>query len=81
MGRRIETTLLKKIIQYRIQWEMNEMDNHLNKTMINVIKEPSEARGGRGELQKDILEEIAKKFMEKRINMVKKNVQDTLKKF
>jgi hypothetical protein len=24
--RRVETTLLKKIIQYRIQWEMKKMD-------------------------------------------------------
>jgi 5'-deoxynucleotidase YfbR-like HD superfamily hydrolase len=43
--------------------------------MINVTKEPSDAR------KKILREEITEKFMEKIINMVNKNVQDALKKF
>jgi hypothetical protein len=37
----METTLLKKIIQYRIQWEMKKMDTQFLTliTMINVTKE------------------------------------------
>jgi hypothetical protein len=41
----METTLLKKIIQYKIQWEMKKMDTQFlipQKTMINVTKEPSD---------------------------------------
>jgi hypothetical protein len=42
----METTFLKKIIQYRIQWEMKK-NGYLgldpNKAMINVTKEPSDA--------------------------------------
>jgi hypothetical protein len=45
MGRRIETTFLKKIIQYKIQWEMKNMDTQFltpTKTMIDVTKESSD---------------------------------------
>jgi hypothetical protein len=38
----METTLLKKIIQYRIQWEMKKMNTQFLKTMINVTKGPSD---------------------------------------
>jgi hypothetical protein len=38
-------TILKKICQYRIQWEMKKMDTpvpDLNKAIINVTKEHSD---------------------------------------
>jgi hypothetical protein len=50
----------------------------LNKTMINVTKEPSDAH--KKNLKEEILEEITEKFMEKILHMVNQNVQDTLKK-
>jgi hypothetical protein len=57
----------------------NEENGHpvldLNKTMINVTKELSDAH-------KKILEgSFSEKFMEKILNVVNQNVQDALKKF
>jgi hypothetical protein len=43
----------------------------LNKTMINVIKEPSNIH----------IQSLKKKFMEKILDMVNQNVQDAFKKF
>jgi hypothetical protein len=48
-----------------------------NKTMINVTKEPSDAHIKT--LKEEIL--VTKKFMDKILDMVNKNVQDALKKF
>jgi hypothetical protein len=50
-----------------------------NKTMINDTKEPSDTH--KKTLKEEILEEITEKFMENVLDMVKKNVQDALKKF
>jgi hypothetical protein len=47
--------------------------------MINVTKEPSDTHIKT--LKENILEDITKKLMEKIIDMVNQNVQDTLKKF
>jgi hypothetical protein len=47
----------------------------LNKTMINVTKEPSDAH------KKTLKEEISEKFMEKILDIVNQNIKDTLKKF
>jgi hypothetical protein len=86
----METTLFKKIIQYRIQWEMKKMDTQLltsTKTMINVIKELSDAKKKKKEkkkkttLKEEIWEKLSEKFMEKIFDMVNQNVQDVLKKF
>jgi hypothetical protein len=46
--------------------------------MINVTKEPSDIQT---KTFKEILEDITKKFMEKILDMVNQNEQDTLKKF
>jgi hypothetical protein len=51
----------------------------LNKTMINVTKEPSDNHIKM--LKGEILEDITEKFIEKILDMVNKNAQDTLKKF
>jgi hypothetical protein len=51
----------------------------LNKTMINATNEPSDTHIKT--LQEEILEDITKKFMDKILDMVNKNVQDALKKF
>jgi hypothetical protein len=82
----IETTLLKtkKQTNNSIQDSMgNEENGHpipdLNKTMINVTKEPSDTHIKT--LKEEILEDITEKFMEKTIDMVNQNVQDALKKF
>jgi cell division ATPase FtsA len=48
------------------------------KTMINVIKEPSDTH--KKTVKEKILEEITEKFMEKMLHMVNQNVQDSLKK-
>jgi hypothetical protein len=48
-----------------------------NKTMISVIKEPSNTPQ---KTLKEILDDISEKFMEKILDMVNQNVQDTLKK-
>jgi hypothetical protein len=47
--------------------------------MINVPKEPSDTHIKA--LKEEILEDIAKKFMEKILDMVNRNVQDALKEF
>jgi hypothetical protein len=47
--------------------------------MINVTKEPSDPHIKT--LKEEILEDITKKFMEKFLDMVNKNVQDALKTF
>jgi hypothetical protein len=61
----------------------NEENGYLvpgpNKTMINVMKEPSDIHIKT--LKEKILEDITVKFMEKMLDMVKQNVQDALKKF
>jgi hypothetical protein len=51
----------------------------LNKTMIKVIKEPSDAH--KKTLKEEILKEITEKLMEKTLHMANQNVQDALKKF
>jgi hypothetical protein len=50
-----------------------------NKTMINVIKEPSENHIKT--LKEEILEDMIEKFMEKLPDMVNQNIQDAHKKF
>jgi hypothetical protein len=77
----MEITLLKKIIQYRIQWEMKKMDIHSrpHKTMINVTKEPCDTH--KTTLKEEILEEISEKFTGKILCMVNQNVQKAPKKF
>jgi hypothetical protein len=61
----------------------NEENGHpvpdLSKTMINVIKEPSDTHIKA--LKLEIVEEIYEKFMEKILDMVNHNAQDALKKF
>jgi hypothetical protein len=61
----------------------NEENGYLvpdpNKTMINVIKEPSDAH--KKTLKEEILEEISEKFMEKVLDMVNQKVQDAPKRF
>jgi hypothetical protein len=51
----------------------------LNKTMTNVTKEPSNTHIKT--LKVEIVKEITEKLMEKILNIIKKNVQDALKKF
>jgi hypothetical protein len=51
----------------------------LNKTMINVTKEP--VTPTLKTLKEEILEYIIEKFMEKMLDMVNQNVQDAFKKF
>jgi hypothetical protein len=51
----------------------------LNKTMINVSKEPRNTHIKT--LKEEILEDITEKFMEKLLCKVHQNVQDALKKF
>jgi cell division ATPase FtsA len=51
----------------------------LNKTMINVTREPSDTHIKT--LKEEILEDITEKFMEKILDMVSQNVQDVLRKF
>jgi phenylpyruvate tautomerase PptA (4-oxalocrotonate tautomerase family) len=50
----------------------------LNKTMINVTKEPSDTH--KKTLKEEILDNITE-FMVKTLDMVNQNVQDALKKF
>jgi hypothetical protein len=61
----------------------NEEDGYpvpdLNKTMINVTKKPSNTHIKT--LKEEILEEITKKFMVKKLDMVNQNLQTALKKF
>jgi replication fork clamp-binding protein CrfC len=73
----METTFLKKnSIQNLVGNEENGYPApDLNKTMINVTKELSNAH------KKNHKEEISEKYMEKLLDMVNQNVQDTLKKF
>jgi hypothetical protein len=52
---------------------------NLNKTMINITKEPNITHIKT--LKEEILEEISEKFMEKILCMVNRNVQNALKKF
>jgi hypothetical protein len=78
----METTLLKK--NFSIQNSVVNEENgysvlDLNKTMINITKEPSDTH--KNTLKKEILEEISDKFMEKILDMVNQNVHDALKKF
>jgi hypothetical protein len=69
MGRRrIEKTLLKKIIQYRFSRKWRK-----------CTKEPSDTH--KKTLKEELLEEITEKFMEKILDMVNQNVQDVFKKF
>jgi thiamine pyrophosphate-dependent acetolactate synthase large subunit-like protein len=49
----------------------------LNKTMINVTKEPSDTHIKMH--KEEILEAITKKFMEKMLDMINQNVQDAFK--
>jgi ABC-type dipeptide/oligopeptide/nickel transport system ATPase subunit len=49
----------------------------LNKTIINVTKEPSNTHIKT--FKEEILEAITEKFMEKILDMVNQNVQDALK--
>jgi hypothetical protein len=51
----------------------------LNKTIINVTKEPSDSHIKT--LKEEILEDIHEKFMEKILDIVNQNVQYALKKF
>jgi hypothetical protein len=51
----------------------------LNKTMMNVTKEPSDTHIKT--LKEEILEDITKKFMETILYMINQNVRDALKKF
>jgi hypothetical protein len=92
----IENTLLKKIIQYKDSVG-NEENGYavpdLNKTIINVTKEPSDAHKAKQQQQKnqnnnninktqgEIWEEISEKFMENILDMVNQNVHNALKKF
>jgi hypothetical protein len=76
----METTLLKKnSIQDLVGNEENGYPvPDLNKTMINVTKEPSDTYIKN--LKEEFLEEFSEKFM-KIVDMVNQNVQDALKKF
>jgi dihydroorotate dehydrogenase len=47
-------------------------DPGLNKTMINITKEPSDTHIKT--LKEEILEDITEKFMEKMLNMINQNV-------
>jgi hypothetical protein len=76
----METTLLKKK-KNSIQDSVGNEENRypvpdLNKTMINVTKEPSIPTK-----KKSLKGEISEKFMEKILDMVNLNVQDAPKKF
>jgi hypothetical protein len=63
-----------------VEKEENEITvPDLNKTMINVTKDPSNTNIKT--LKKEILEDITEKFMEKMLVMVNQKVQDALKKF
>jgi hypothetical protein len=72
----------KKKTQYRIQWEMKEMDNQfLSPTKqfqmslrrpMTPTKKPSKRKSWK---------KITEKFMKKILNMVNHNIQDALKKF
>jgi hypothetical protein len=70
--RRNENHSPQKKIQYRIHQEMKKKKGYavpdLNKTMINVIKEPSDTHIKT--LKEEILEDITEKFMEKILDMV-----------
>jgi hypothetical protein len=81
MGRRKRdgNHLPQKNSSIRIQWEMRKRDTDVNKTMINITKEPNDAH--KNTLKEEILEDITKKFIEKILDMVNLNVQDVLKKF
>jgi hypothetical protein len=81
--RRVETTLLKKK-KNSIQDSVGNEENgypipDLNKTMINITKEPSDTHIKT--LKEEILEDITKKFMDKILDIINQNVQDALKKF
>jgi predicted RNase H-like nuclease (RuvC/YqgF family) len=52
---------------------------HLNKTMINVTKEPSDTHIKT--LKEEILEDVTGKFMETILDIVNQNVQDAFKKY
>jgi ribosomal protein S13 len=51
----------------------------LNKTMINITKEPSDTHSKT--LTDEILEDITEEFMKKILDVVNQNVQGALKKF
>jgi predicted house-cleaning noncanonical NTP pyrophosphatase (MazG superfamily) len=61
----------------------NELNGYpvpdLNKTMINITKEPSDTHIKT--LKEEIVEDITNKFMEKIPDMTNQNVLDALKKF
>jgi hypothetical protein len=78
----IETTLLKK--KNSTQDSVGNEENGclvptLNKTMINVTKEPSDTHINN--LKEKFLEDITEKFMEKILDMTNQNIQHALKKF
>jgi hypothetical protein len=80
----METTLHKKKEKKSIQDSVGNEENgypvpELNKTMINVTKEPSDTHIKT--LKEEILEAIIEKFMEKILDMVNQNVQGALRKF
>jgi tRNA A37 threonylcarbamoyltransferase TsaD len=75
----IENTLLKKKIQYRIQWEMKKVNTQFLTLKTNVTKEPSDMH--KKTLKEEILDEITKKLMEKILAMVNQKLQEALKKF
>jgi PHP family Zn ribbon phosphoesterase len=54
-------------------------DPDSNKTKINYTKEPNEAH--KNNMKEEILQVINENFIEMILDMVKKNVQETLKKF
>jgi uncharacterized protein (UPF0305 family) len=75
-----KTLSTKKInsIQYSVGNEENGYTiQDLNKTMINITKEPSDTHINT--LKEEILEDITKKFMERIPDMVNQNVQDAFK--
>jgi hypothetical protein len=68
----------KKSIQDSVGNEGNGYPiSDLNKTMINVTKEPSDTHIKMH--KEEILEAITKKFMEKMLDMINQNVQDAFK--
>jgi hypothetical protein len=77
----METTLLKKKFNTRFCGKLGNRYpvSDLNKTMINVTKEPKNIHIKT--LKEEILEDITEKFMEKILSMFNQHVQDALKKF
>jgi hypothetical protein len=70
----------KKLVQEPEGNEENRYsDPDSNKPRINYAKEPNEAH--KNNLKEEILQEINENFIEIILDMVKQNVQETLKKF